>query len=221
MTPSRRLAATGCCLAVCSLTVAACGQSSTEVTATESVFRVEVEQCQVTDLQVATAAAVDSDLAATVAHSLDGVKSIAVTDAAGRVVPAEIIYVDGDRDVALLRLSGSTTSPLQLAEPEVSSRVSIATSAAEDGPLLKPAVVLDLVSATLDGQGRRAAIKLEADVEPGDSGAAVVDDGGRMVGMVFATARNDEVGWAVAVSEIRAALEQVDGTRPEALPPAC
>lgn len=203
------------------LTLSGCGQSATDNTATESVFRVEVEQCQVADLQVASAAAVGSDLAATVAHSLDGVKSIAVTDAAGRAVPAEIIYLDAPRDVALLRLMDSTVSPLQLAEPEMSSRVSIATSADEDGPVLKPAVVVDLVSATLDGQGRRAAIKLEADVEPGDSGAAVVDDEGRMVGMVFATARNDEVGWAVAISEIRAALEQVDGTRPEAVPPAC
>lgn len=200
------------------LAMAGCGNPAAETL--DSVYRVEVTRCGVVDQQLATAVAVRPDLTATVAHSLEQAESITLIDAAGGVVGAGLIYLDPDKDIALLALDG-TADPLELAEAEEAAEVSIATGASDDGPTLKPGSVLDLVSATLDGQGRRRAIKLSADVEPGDSGAPVIDDDGRMVGMVFATAKGDEIGWAVAADEIAEALALVDVERPEVLPPAC
>ena len=196
-----------------------CGHGATDVLS--SVYRVEVTRCGVVDQQLATAVAVRPDLAATVAHSLEEAESITLVDADGAIVRAGIIYLDPGKDIALVALADGGADPLELAEAEQAAEVSIATGAAADGPVLKPGSVLDLVAATLDGQGRRQAIKLAADVKPGDSGAAVIDESGRMVGMVFATARSDETAWAIAADEIAGALAQVELERPEALPPAC
>lgn len=203
------------------LGLSACAEPAPDVLA--AVYRVEVDHCQAVDHQRATAVAVSPQLLATVAHSLDLAKTVSVEDASGAVVAAEVIYIDIDKDVALLRIDASSVVPLALAPPEESGEVTIATASNPDGdgPTTKRATIVDLVSATLDGEGRRAAVKLEADIKPGDSGAAVVDDEQRMVAMVFATARNDHVGWAVASSEIEAAIESLNGSRPEALPPAC
>jgi hypothetical protein len=50
-----------------------------------------------------------------------------------------------------------------------------------------PAVVRRVITANVDGQARPA-LELSAAVLPGDSGAPVVDDGGRVLGVVFAGA---------------------------------
>ncbi len=205
------------------MALAACSGSDPDVLAT--VYRVEVEQCQAVDLQLATAVAVGPDLAATVAHSLDEAKGLSLQDADGVTVGAEIVYIDPATDVAILRIDGTPTppTPLELAAPEETGPVSIATATnpGAEGPSLKTASIIELVTATLDGEGRREAIKLQADIKPGDSGAAVLNADDQMVGMVFATARNDEIGWAVAISEIEAALTAVNDSRPEAIPLVC
>jgi S1-C subfamily serine protease len=69
--------------------------------------------------------------------------------------------------------------------------------------------VLRRVTASLDGVGQRAAIEIEADIRPGDSGAAVVDDDGRIAGLVFASSRVGERGWVVAASELSGALTSI------------
>lgn len=186
-----------------------------------AVYRVEVDQCQGADLQIATAVAVGSDVLATVAHSLAGAETVTLKTASGQEMTARLIYFDPLKDIALLRLDQPSHEVLTLAAPVEQSQVTVVTAAVEDGPALKPATILSLVDATLDGEGERAAIRLAADISPGDSGAPVVDDDGAMVGMVFATARGDSVGWAVSSSEIIDAIERESAGRPGDLTPAC
>lgn len=199
--------------------LSACG--STPPDALEAIYRVEVGQCLAVENQLATAVAVGSDRVVTVAHSLAEADSVTIKDEEGAELPAELVYVDQDKDIAILVLADVSTSPLDLAEPAESGTVSIATGARDGGPNSKPAEILDLVDATLDGEGKRAAIKLDADIKPGDSGAAVVDAEGRMVGMVFATARGENIGWAVASSEIVGAIEQLEADGPAAITLSC
>ncbi|HEY7623127.1 MAG TPA: hypothetical protein VH834_25355, partial [Solirubrobacteraceae bacterium] len=58
----------------------------------------------------------------------------------------------------------------------------------------RPATVRRAITATVRVEPapavRRPALELGADVAPGDSGAAVVDDRGRVVGVLFATSRD-------------------------------
>lgn len=186
-----------------------------------TVYRVRIEQCAGSDTQRATAVAVAPDLVATVAHSFEEAHTITIHDAMGEPVTGELIYLDPAKDLALLRLSETTGSTLELAAPDESGPVTITTFADEDGPTVKDADILDLVQATLDGEGPRAAVRLGADIKPGDSGAPVLNADGEMVGLVFATVRGKDVGWAVSAVEVRDAVDLVTRERPGALPLAC
>ena len=62
--------------------------------------------------------------------------------------------------------------------------------------------VLRRARVTLDGEGRRLAYEVAADIERGDSGAPLLDADGRVAGIVFATSRRDEAGWVVAAAEL-------------------
>ena len=62
----------------------------------------------------------------------------------------------------------------------------------------------------LAGRVSRRALELGFDGGDGDSGAAVLNGDGVVVGMVFATSRSrEEVGYAVRVVEIHDVLAQV------------
>ncbi len=214
------------------LPISGCGtpiwpSTTVDENARSAVYRVAVEQCGGADNQRATAIAVGPDLAATVAHSLEDAKTVTLQKPDGTSVDADIVYLDPGKDVAILHLSGPegggpAVEAVGFAEDEaeVGMAVTIATYADNDGPATKSGAISDIVVATLDGEGRRSAIKLEAEIEPGDSGAAVLIDG-QLVGMVFATARSQNVGWAVAVSELSSAIDSLQTPTPEAVPGDC
>ena len=62
-------------------------------------------------------------------------------------------------------------------------------------PATIPARIIRRVNVTLDG-ARRPALELDAEIEPGDSGAPLTHDG-KIVGVVFA--RGQRSAWAVAL----------------------
>ena len=101
------------------------------------------------------------------------------------------------------------------------AEVTIPTYADADGVAIKQATVLRSVSATLDGEGHRQAVELSASIDPGDSGAPVVDADGHAVGMVFASSRRDDRGWAVAAAELEAAIAAVADEGHEPPPSRC
>jgi S1-C subfamily serine protease len=203
---------------VSALSLSACGDEADPAVA---VHRLDIGRCSSADRLVASAALVEDDLLVTVAHSFDAADELVVDDADGNRVDAHIVYLDRPRDIALLRLDRpASTRPLQLTDPPESGSVSVTTAAGDGWPNDKEAEVVDLVGVTMDGEGRRAAIKLAADIKPGDSGAPVVDDGS-MVGMIFATSRNSDIGWAVAAEEILAAIDRLEADGPQPVDLTC
>lgn len=198
---------------------AACAEGTPDVI--DSLHRVRVEQCASPENQWTTAVAVGPDTVATVAHSLTSAEAITAFDATGTERSATIVYLDEAKDVAILRLAGDAGPVLPIVAPASSGPVVVASFADEDGPTRQPSEILELVDATLDGEGRRRAIKLDAEIGPGDSGAPVVNDDGEVVGMIFATARDRRIGWAIAGTELIAAIDELGATTPEALPPVC
>lgn len=197
---------------------AACSGSST-VTGGE-VFRVEIEACAGVSHQRATAMAVGPDLVATAAHTFESGRRAVLRTADGAETTAEIAYLDLDRDVALLSVDTTVTRIFDLAEAADGAEVTIPTYADPEGVEIKEATVLRSVNATLDGEGRRRAVELSVSIDRGDSGAPVVDENGRAVGMVFAASRRDDRGWALAASELEAAIAAVadDGYEPPPSP---
>lgn len=193
-----------------------------------AVYRVIVEECGSPNKRRAIAAAVDNDLVVTAAHTLDQAKTVSLSAATDGGEPesdvqvaAEIVYLDLERDVAMLRLAEPAVSVLTMADPPERGSVSISSYADNGEPITKSATVSQLLDATLGGEGLRAAIRLDADIEPGDSGAPVIDEDGRLVGMVFATTQGSAVGWAISSTELVTALEVVRTSRSEPLALTC
>ena len=177
----------------------------------QAVVRIQAEACAGTHELKATGVAVSDNVVATVAHTFDRASSFHVVDSTGRRDRADIIWLDVERDLALLRLVSPLSVWLPLGDSSDGAAVTVITAAPEDGLESRPATVLQHVAATLDGVGKRAALEIRAEIRSGDSGAPVINGDGEVVGIVFATVRDDNRGWAIAAEEVEAALAQPRG----------
>lgn len=209
--PIRRRSTAPAAILIAGFLTVGCGIGGSNDTSRAAVHRVEVTECAGFDTQRATAAAVGDGLLVTVAHTFENAAEILVRSPDGSTSEAELVAIDTGRDIALLRADIDPGSVLALDAPVDGSAVAITTYADAEGIEVKSGEITDLVTATLDGRGRRAAVKLRADIVPGDSGAPVLDGRDRMVAMVFATSRSGQVGWAVSSSEVE---EMIDGSAP-------
>ncbi len=194
--------------------------------AAAAVHRIIAPACGTGIEAIGTGVAVTPELIATVAHTFERAASIHLERPGpgddDRVrTDADLVYLDPARDLALLVVADADDGPplphLELGAPTDGEAVAVWTAAA--GPIeAKPAVVIRQVEVTLDGEGRREGLELDADIERGDSGAPVVTPGGAVVGVVFAADRVDPRAWAVAAAEIEAALAEAEG---DPIPLAC
>jgi len=138
---------------------------------------------------IATAISSGPGRVLTVAHVLDGARAAWVD---GR--PARVVRVDRRLDLAELAVPGLDAPPVRT----VGSGTDAVVRVLRDGEAVTlSAPVRRRVTASIAGHSRPA-LELAATVEPGDSGAPVVDAHGRVLGIVFA--RGSRGAWAVAVS---------------------
>lgn len=157
---------------------------------------------------------VEAELVATNAHVVAGGESFEVVldDGAGRL-PAQLVAIDTGTDLALLRVPGLTRSPLPLgmAEDDMTAAV-FGFPGGQDQLRIAPAVVADhQIALGRDIYDRSVASReiliLAADVRRGDSGSAVVDASGRVVGVLFALAPDrPSTAYALDVDELRRLL---------------
>jgi S1-C subfamily serine protease len=147
-------------------------------------------------------AVVRGDQVATVAHLVAGARAVAVRDVKGRRRPARVVALDEERDLALLGVERLDAAAVPRAD-----------AIARQGRMLSPGArpealpfrIARRVRARVDGL-ERDALEVEADVDPGDSGAALVDARGQLVGIVFAASRGRAAGWAIPADELDALL---------------
>ena len=165
--------------------------------------------------------AVEDNLVVTAAHPIAGRRRVAVTDATGRTLGGFVVAFDAEADIAAVRVPGLGAVPVVLATgddaalaPEGSA--GLVAAMREDGePIAKPSEVMRRVRANIDDVYRRErvsrrALELSFAGAHGDSGAAVLNDDGSVVGMVFATSRSrTDVGYAIRAVEITEVLSQV------------
>jgi len=130
----------------------------------------------------------------TVAHTIAGATSIDVIDSVGVGYPASVKWFDPAADLAVLEVPGLTVGGLDLGRATPGGPVAMA--AARPGePIGGVAGRVDrFIAVTIediyvDQIVHRSAIELEIGVVKGDSGAAVVDQGGRVVGVIYARSR--------------------------------
>ena len=165
--------------------------------------------------------AVADDLVVTAAHPVAGRRQVVVTDSAGRSRHGFVVALDPNLDVAAVRVPGLAAAPVVLGVGDAASlappgSVGVVAAVPEDGEqVAKPARVTRRIRAHIDdiylaGRVSRRALELSFDGAYGDSGAAVLNSDGAVVGMVFATSRHrEDVGYAVRSVEVRSVLSQL------------
>jgi S1-C subfamily serine protease len=191
-------------------------------TVAASVVKVAGEACG--RIQSGTGFAVGDDLVVTNAHVVAGEPTTEVQRQDGTSVPAGLVAFDPERDLAVLRAPGLDAAALPIAESAV-GQVGAVFGHPGGGPLeLSPFEVRQRVTARgadIYGRGgvERDVLVLASDLAPGDSGSALVDGEGEVVGVAFAVAPDrDGVAYALSTGELRAVIDEVGSERVDAGP---
>jgi len=147
------------------------------------------------------------------AHVVAGADRVIVRRPDGRTFPARVVVFDERRDLAVLEAPGLNHPPLDLADPEPGAAAAvIGYPLGQNEPRAAPAIV-QLQQEALgrdiygDATTRRQVLFLAASLRQGDSGSAVINAQGQVVGTAFAIAPDrSATAYALAPSEVRAAL---------------
>jgi len=182
-----------------------------------STVRVEGAACR--RLQEGSGWVAAPGIVVTNAHVVAGEDDTVVVAEDGDEEGATVVGFDAARDVAVLAVPGLEAPALPLADPAVGDTGAVLGHPG-GGPLeVSPFEVVDQIEA----RGRdlyderstsREVLVLAARLAPGDSGGALVDPSGTVVGAAFAIAP-DRAGTAYALhpDEVRAALAGRQGGR--------
>lgn len=185
---------------------------SVAATATPSTGNVESEGCGV--VYEGSAFAVGPTTMVTNAHVVAGAERVTVVAADGRRLDANVVVFDDDRDLAVLDVPALDRPGLPLADAEVGAGAAVVGyPRGQDEPRTAPATIRDRREAVGrdiygDDLTRREVLFLSAELQRGDSGAALIDGRGAVVGVVFAISPDrPTTAFAVDVSELRAVLD--------------
>ena len=154
---------------------------------------------------------VDDDLVVTNAHVVAGEDDTEVELADGRVLSAEVVAFDPARDLALLRTDGEAAA-LPLRDADAGDIGGVFGHPGGGGLEVSPFRVAEQITASgrdiYDRSGtEREVLVLAAALAPGDSGSALIDPAGSVIGVAFAVAPDEPgVAYALAVSELEAVL---------------
>jgi S1-C subfamily serine protease len=125
------------------------------------------------------------------AHVVAGERATAVEDVAGHSLPATVVVFDAVHDVAVLEVPALTAVPLTIVPGGV-GQVGAVYGHPNGGPL-RPSpsrIGNEIVAVGTDiyrtGSSRRHVYVLASRLAPGDSGGALVNARGQVVGMAFA-----------------------------------
>lgn len=173
-----------------------------------AVFQVSLTSCEPDVEGRAIAVSIGDGLALTVAHSFEGAEGATLTGPDGGDIAAALVYLDQERDIAVLSFDTDAVAPdtrtglVLRSDAEDPAEVGRIVVRRDGATVIESIDLLRRTEVTLDGDGRRQGIELSGAIERGDSGAPVLDDQNRMIGMVFATSRISDTGWAIAASEL-------------------
>lgn len=142
------------------------------------------------------------------AHVVAGMDNPTVGVPGGRVLAAEVVSFDPQSDIAVLRVPDLNVRPLAFGEEPEEGEGAVVLGYPGGGDLTaKPATVRSLVRAAgtnIYGRGpvERDVVTLRGEVRRGNSGGPLIDQDGRVIGMVFAQALDDaDLGFALALTE--------------------
>ncbi|HEX4490450.1 MAG TPA: MarP family serine protease [Acidimicrobiia bacterium] len=175
-----------------------------------STVEVEGEACG--RIQEGSGWVAQSGLVVTNAHVVAGEQRTSVLTIDGSARRATVVAFDPDADVAVLSVPEFDASPLPIASPTVGTVGAVYGHPRGGALQVIPArIAQDIVAVGTDiyrtSNTRRHVLVLATSLQPGDSGGALVDRNGRVVGMAFATDPGEpHTGYALTSQEVKAVL---------------
>lgn len=175
-----------------------------------STFRVEGEACG--RLQEGSGFVAQPGVVVTNAHVVAGQETTELIGVDGSRTAAEVVFFDPDTDLAVLAAPGVGAAALDLADAGVGAAGAVFGYPGGGSLEISPFEVSNAVEAVgrdLYGNGptRREVLILASRLAPGDSGAALVNPAGAVVGTAFAIAPDrEDTAYALNAEEVREAL---------------
>jgi len=173
---------------------------------------VKIEGAACDRIQEGSGFVVGDGLVATNAHVVAGEDVTTVQRSDGSEVRARVVAFDPDRDIAVLAVP-DLERPALTRDTIAEGGVGAAFGHPQGGPLrAAPFSVGQVTEATgtdiyHQDDVTRKVLVLAADLQPGDSGSALIDPDGHVVGVVFAIALDrPHVAYALDISELDAVL---------------
>lgn len=176
-----------------------------------STVRVTGEACN--RVQEGSGFAAGVDTVVTNAHVVAGERRTRVERPDGRRITASVVYFDPNRDLAVLHAPGLGQQPLPVGSARVGQRGAVfGHPGGQTDVRIAPAAIRQRVDALgrdlYDSHNtRRDVYILASDLHPGDSGGALVNGNGQVVGVAFAIAPDRPgTSYALTSRELNAAL---------------
>jgi len=160
--------------------------------------------------------AIGPNLIVTNAHVVAGENKTTVLTPSGSVLTASVVLFDAGRDLAILRVPRYTGAPLPLSDAKIGETGAVfGHPRGQDEVAVLPATVSSRITAVgpdLYGvvkKVHRDVLLLSASVQPGDSGGALVNNRGEVIGVVFALAPDKpDTAYALSTLELRAVMSK-------------
>lgn len=157
-------------------------------------------------------------LIVTNAHVVAGAGDVTVTTQQGAELEATPVYYDPGDDLALLRV-GADVPTLPISSQRQAGADAAVLGYPENGPYALTAARVGDTQATIsqdsygDGPVDRTIVALGGKVRSGNSGGPLVDDRGRVIGIVFAaTTRGPAGGFAIPAEDVEEALREASAS---------
>jgi S1-C subfamily serine protease len=183
----------------------------------QSTVKVTGEACR--RIQEGSGFAALPDTIVTNAHVVAGERSPRVETPQGKSLAATVVLFDSNRDLALLRVPGLAEQPLPVGKAKEGETGAVYGHPGGGDLRAAPAKISqELIAVGRDiydhNDTRRHIFVLASALRPGDSGAALIDKAGEVVGVAFAIAPDKPgVSYALTDQELRPVLTAA-GTTP-------
>lgn len=148
------------------------------------------------------------------AHVIAGVVNPRIIDGNGEHA-ASVVFFDPRLDMAVLKADGLAGEPLEIDTAMAAQGTPGAALGYPNGGgfTVSPATILDQFTAVgrdIYGSGttRRSVYEVKADIIPGNSGGPLINDQGRVIGLVFAQSTSyDQIGYTLTTKPVEDNLQ--------------
>ncbi len=177
-----------------------------------SVLKVQGKACDL--IQDGTGWVVAADTVVTNAHVVAGEPATQVQRDDGRFLDAAVVQFDPIRDLAVLSVPKLDRPALPVAQADVGEKGGVFGHPGGEPLRIAPFEVARQITAVgRDIYGSqlstRKVLELRSALRPGDSGSALVDSSGEVIGVAFAIAPDQPtVAYALDMSEVRPVLDK-------------